>query len=281
MRYRVTRHAGRRATTVLLATAVVLSSAGGTASADARRTDDSCPAGRVPSAGFSDTGGSTHAAAIDCLAWWRVTVGSGSGRYDPSGAVTRAQMASFIARLYELSGGVLPSSPPDVFDDDAGNPHQANINKLAAAGIVQGTGARSYSPDNVVSRAQMASFLVRAYESRTGTTLPPGGDAFADAAGAHAGSINKAAAAGFAAGTAPGQYSPSAPVRRDAMASFLTRVLDLLVEEGHTDAPAGQELPPPPPTDIGEPPAPPTGVEPPQMPPTSAGSALPPGPPPA
>jgi hypothetical protein len=50
----------------------------------------------------------------------------------------------------------------DHFDDDAGSAHEGNINKAAEAGLARGTGTRTYSPDGLVIRGQMASFLANA-----------------------------------------------------------------------------------------------------------------------
>jgi hypothetical protein len=141
-------------------------------------------------------------------------------------------MASFLARLVERSGGSLPVAPPDAFPDDAGSVHEASIDALAAAGVVQGTGAGRFEPNATVTRAQMATFLVRAYELRSGRELAGGQDQFADDDGdVHERNIDKAAGAGFTRGR-DGRFEPAQPVLRDAMASFLARTLDLLVSEG-------------------------------------------------
>jgi D-alanyl-D-alanine carboxypeptidase/D-alanyl-D-alanine-endopeptidase (penicillin-binding protein 4) len=61
--------------------------------------------GPAPAAGFSDTGGSAHEDAIDRLYAAGVTVGCGENyplRYCPGQPVTRAQMATFIARALGL-----------------------------------------------------------------------------------------------------------------------------------------------------------------------------------
>ena len=194
-------------------------------------TDMACPPARVPEDGFADADGSVHEENVDCVVWWQVSSGSGGG-FAPAAPVTRAQMASFLARLIERSGGELPGSPPDAFADDAGSPHEASINRLAALGIVSGRSPGAYAPGEPVTRAQMATFLVRGYESRTADRLPALGDAFGDDDGnAHEERIDQAAAAGFTGGLAPGYYGPDAPVRRDSMATFLARVLDRLVTD--------------------------------------------------
>ena len=198
----------------------------------ARDTEGACPSGGVPEDGFHDVPqGSTHEAAIDCVVHWGLAQGSG-GSYLPVQPVSREQMASFIARLVLRSGGTLPAGS-NAFDDDAGSVHEASIDALAAAGIVSGTGPRRYAPGALVTRAQMATFLVRALEYRVGATLPAGPDHFFDDAGSvHVTNIDKAAEAGIASGYAGGSYRPSGNVGRDQMASFLARALDKLVDDG-------------------------------------------------
>ena len=44
---------------------------------------------------------STHAAGINCVAALGITRGTAAGMFSPSDTVTRAQMASFLARFYE------------------------------------------------------------------------------------------------------------------------------------------------------------------------------------
>lgn len=54
----------------------------------------------------------------------------------------------------------------------------------------------------------------------------------------HEHNINRAAEAGLTGGRPDGTYKPQAAVTRAQMASFVARVLDLLVDDGHTDLPA-------------------------------------------
>jgi hypothetical protein len=80
----------------------------------------------------------------------------------------------------------------------------------------------------------MAKFIVNAYEHVSDEALAPGVDRFSDDNGDLLERfINAAAQAGFTAGR-DGRYEPAEPVKRDAMASFLARPLDLLVAEGTT-----------------------------------------------
>ena len=73
-----------------------------------------------------------------------------------AGTVTREQMASFLSRAAELAPSAI-----DAFTDDNGRTHEADINRLAAAGITQGCAAQRYCPTQLVRRDQMAAFLHR------------------------------------------------------------------------------------------------------------------------
>ena len=59
---------------------------------------------------------------------------------------------------------VEPVELVDRFGDDDGSVHQDAINRLAAAGITVGCGDDVFCPSQPVTRAQMATFLVRALE---------------------------------------------------------------------------------------------------------------------
>lgn len=205
-----------------------------------RSIDDACPSS-VPEDGFDDVPESNvHERAIDCVVAWKVASGTSSSTYAPKRRVNRAQMASFIARLIVASGGSLPEGD-DAFSDDDGAAyaaHEDSINRLAAAKIVGGRADGTYGPQDPVTRAQMATFLVRAYEYRSGRQLPATADYFPDDdASASEDMIDKAAEAGFTGGRPDGLYAPSGDVLRDQMAAFLARVLDLLADEELTSYP--------------------------------------------
>ena len=74
-------------------------------------------------------------------------------------AVTRGQMASFIARAMKL-----PVATKDYFSDDNGKTHEADINKIAEAGLTVGCAPGLYCRNDSVNRAQMAAFLARALD---------------------------------------------------------------------------------------------------------------------
>ncbi|MXZ53619.1 MAG: S-layer homology domain-containing protein [Acidimicrobiaceae bacterium] len=99
--------------------------------------------------------------AINCIAHYGVTNGTGDGStYSPNQDVTRAEMAVFIARAAEAAGVDLGDAMSAGFTDigDVWAEAQDAINRLASKGMISSGGA--YRPDDAVTRAEMASFLI-------------------------------------------------------------------------------------------------------------------------
>ena len=92
-----------------------------------------------------------------------ITFGCGGGNYRPDAPVTRAQMAVFLHRA-KHGADYIPPPPSGVFGNvDLAYWAVAWIEQLAAEGITSGCGGGNYCPDNPVTRAQMAVFLVRTF----------------------------------------------------------------------------------------------------------------------
>lgn len=212
-------------------------------------TEHACPKDRMPSGGFDDIRGSVHATAVDCLAWWGVTEGVSGGGYAPGRAVTRDQMASFLARWIDsadqrgLTTRPLPPVGHHRFSDvPRDSVHADAINRLAQVGIIAGRSADTYAPRQPVTRGQMASLVRRAHEWTSGGTLGTFRDTFVDDNGSvHEPAIDRLAGIGAVTGTGGFSFAPGRAVRRDAMASFLMRAADHLVAEGVTRPPSTSE----------------------------------------
>ncbi len=178
---------------------------------------------------FSDDDGNVHEPSIEAIAAEGITRGCNppvNDFYCPSSPVTRGQMAAFLVRALDLTedgGG-------NTFIDDDGSTFEDDIAKLAAAGITRGCNPPEntmYCPEESVTRGQMAAFLVRAM----GYTNTGVGDLFVDDDGStFETDIDRLGTAGVTKGCNPPEntmYCPSDPVRRDQMASFLARALEL------------------------------------------------------
>ncbi|HEU4894911.1 MAG TPA: S-layer homology domain-containing protein, partial [Acidimicrobiia bacterium] len=110
---------------------------------------------------FDDSTSSVFVTDIRWLAATGITKGCASRKFCPDDLVTRGQMAAFLSRALDL-----PSPAQTVvFDDSRGHTFASEISKLAHAGITLGCNPPEndrFCPDDNVTRAQMAAFMVRA-----------------------------------------------------------------------------------------------------------------------
>lgn len=192
-----------------------------------------CPTDRVPSAGFADAAGAAHARGIDCAAWWELAQGRTNGSFEPGEPVTRAQMASFVARSLEAVGVELPDVSGSRFSDvDPVSAHAERIEQLAELGLVDGVTSERFAPSQAVSRAQMAKFLVSAYQHAADRQLPTKPNAFVDDDGiALEAYVNAASSIGLTSGVTADTYGPSQDVNRGQMTTFLSRLVDRLARD--------------------------------------------------
>ena len=153
-------------------------------------------------------------------------------RYCPENTVTRGQMAVFL--LKGIHGSTY--TPPAVGDStsfaDVPTTYWASawIKQLASEGITGGCGNGNYCPDNAVTRAQMAVFLLKAKYGSAYTPPPLGdGSGFADvpASNLFAPWIKQLAAEGITGGCSSGNYCPNDAVTRAQMAVFLVKAFEL------------------------------------------------------
>ena len=105
---------------------------------------------------FTDDDNSIFENDINSIAEYGITVGSG-GKYFPTENVTRGQMAAFIKRAFVLGAG-----GPTPFTDIDTSIFKGDIEAIYAAEITVGTSPTTYSPNDPVTRGQMATFLARA-----------------------------------------------------------------------------------------------------------------------
>jgi hypothetical protein len=196
-----------------------------------------CPLRSVPATDFRDATG-VHGDAARCLAWYGITNGRSSDRFGINDRITRGQLASLVLAMVEAAGASLPPAG-DAFDDAAGSVHEEALERLAAAGILQGTGARRAEPNANLRRGQAATILVGAVEHVEGAQLPAGPDAFDDDDGSvHEPALDAAAAAGLLEGVAPRRVAPGSSMTRGQMASVVARALDRFVEAGRLERPS-------------------------------------------
>jgi len=162
---------------------------------------------------------------IESLAARHITAGCGGDNYCPEDPVTRAQMAVFLERGMNGSNYSPPAATGNVFLDVSDSDFAASfIEQLFQDGITSGCGNSNYCPDAVVSRDQMAVFLLRA-KYGAGYSPPAATGVFGDVDLGHWAVhwIEQLAAEGITTGCGGGNYCPADPVTRAQMAVFLVR----------------------------------------------------------
>lgn len=111
---------------------------------------------------YTDDGTSEFEGDIESLvgAGINLPCNEAGDRFCPDEQVTREVMAQFLVHGF----GLAPSEA-DAFVDDGNSPYQQEINAIAAVGITKGCDPPTndmFCPERVVTRQEMASFMIRA-----------------------------------------------------------------------------------------------------------------------
>ena len=117
------------------------------------------PSATTPVATDVDRISVVHRVAVARLQADGVVGGYPDGSFRPGAAVTRAQLATFVAGTLEAVAGDLPRA---VAADDVAGTHAASLEKLAAVGVVDPN--EDYRPADPATRADMALFVARALD---------------------------------------------------------------------------------------------------------------------
>lgn len=222
---------------VLTALAMVVSLGAAPAEGEARGITAACPDPEPAAYDDRERIPDPHRMAVDCLTQVGIVGGytdENGTWYRPDREVPRGQMATFVARLLVVEGGELPPPTDQGYDDvDDGHAHADAIRQLTDIGVVRGVTSDRYEPERPVSRAEMATFLVRALAYQAGVEpedLQGGGTPFVDVDpdATHGPSIAGVYQLGISEGIAEDRYAPESTVRRDEMASFVARTLDAM-----------------------------------------------------
>ena len=94
---------------------------------------------------------------IEVLRQHGITNGCAATKFCPTDSVTRAEVAAFLVRAFDI-----PVGTQNPFTDDDESVFESDIAALEASGVTSGCAARLYCPDRAVTRGEMAAFLIRA-----------------------------------------------------------------------------------------------------------------------
>ena len=142
-------------------------------------------------------------------------------RFCPDDPVSRGQMAAFLNRTLDLD----PTN--QIFFNDVSNSvFNVDINQLAASGLTRGCNPPTndlFCPERNLTRAEMATFVVRGFDFRPGGSS----DLFSDDDGnVHETAIDVLATVGVTRGCNPPAndlFCPDRLISRGEMAAFLAR----------------------------------------------------------
>ncbi len=153
-----------------------------------------------------------------------ILIGNTDGSFDPNGALTRAQAAIYLARLFELN----VSAPPATASfSDVPTSHFAfaAVEALKTAGITSGCGdGTTFCPGEPTLRGAMATFIARGL-GFSGTA--PQGPTFSDvpSTSPHYDAIEYLYSIGVVSGCSTDRYCGNDPTTRRQAAAFARRTL--------------------------------------------------------
>lgn len=173
------------------------------------------PAGAV--AGFGDVAdGEFYTEAVQWMVDNEITSGTSPGCFSPGNATSRGQVATFIHRAQGA-----PVGGTSGFVDVAPGAYYAGaVGWMVETGVTTGTTPRTFAPDRLVTRGELATFLYRAAGSPAG-----GGESFVDVGPGDffADAVGWMVAEGITTGTSATTFSPHRYVTRGEVATFLHR----------------------------------------------------------
>lgn len=163
-----------------------------------------------------------YANAVYELAERNIIGGYEDGTFKPGASITRGQAAAIIAKLRNLDTKNVKD--PGFKDVPQSQWSYGAIAALANAGVINGYGDGRFGPNDSITRAQMASILVKAFE------LPPypyssSENPFTDTQklASHQTTINILYKMGITSGTSPTSFSPNAPISRAQAAVLIVK----------------------------------------------------------
>jgi hypothetical protein len=169
---------------------------------------------------------------VNTLALNAVTTGCSfvPSAFCPDAGVTRAQMSIFLLRAKEGAAYLPPACTTPLFNDvPCTSPYARWINELVRRGVTTGCGAGNFCPDDIVTREQMAVFLLLVLQGPGYNPPACATPTFTDVpcTSAYARWIYDLVARGISGGCGGSSYCPTGSVTRGQMSVFLVRTYNL------------------------------------------------------
>ncbi|AXH99791.1 S-layer homology domain-containing protein [Sporosarcina sp. PTS2304] len=173
---------------------------------------------------FSDVPSTKHfAEAVNHLAERNIIGGYPDGTFKPGESITRGQAAAIIAKMTKLDMTTVTN--PGFKDVSTANGYYKAIAALSEKGVINGYGDGRFGPNDNITRGQMASILIKAFELPLYKEPwnPDYTNSFKDLnyRNSHRAGVYSLYQLNLTTGTTPTTYSPNAPVTRGQAAKLL------------------------------------------------------------
>ena len=176
---------------------------------------------------YGDTAGHWAESSIERWSGHGIIQGS-NGLFDPNGQLTCAQLATILAKLLKL-----PAAKDAGFTDNTADAwYYDAINRCAAAGILNGNGDGTVTPEAPISRERAMVMLARALGIEP--IRKPDLTKYTDAAQVSAYAQGMVAAmieAGIVGGVTADELAPQDNITRAATVTILDRAIDTYADE--------------------------------------------------
>ena len=176
---------------------------------------------------YGDTAGHWAEASIERWSGYGIIQGS-NGKFDPDGQLTCAQLATILARLLKL-----PAAKDAGFSDNKADAwYYDAINRCAAAGILNGNGDGTVTPEAPITRERAMVMLARALGIEP--LSRPDLSRYADVAQVSAYAQGYLAAlieAGIVGGVTADRLAPQDNITRAATVTILDRAISTYADE--------------------------------------------------
>ncbi|WP_391573548.1 S-layer homology domain-containing protein, partial [Cohnella sp.] len=161
---------------------------------------------------------------IDVFIKLQLIKGYEDGTVRPNSPITRAEFAAILNRAFLIQGG---SNTSVVLNDIGGNWAKEAIEKLVAAGVINGYADGTFKPDQTITREEMVIMLSRIVDLNNVAKDTTKGN-FNDLNGAYAASeIIAVAQAGIVSGKGDGRFDPKSNATRAEALQIILNVLEL------------------------------------------------------
>lgn len=182
---------------------------------------------------FSDVPSTKHfAEAVNHLAERNIIGGYPDGTFKPGESITRGQAAAIIAKMIKLDMTTVTN--PGFKDVSTANGYYKAIAALSEKDVINGYGDGRFGPNDNITRGQMASILIKAFELPLYEEPwnPDYTNSFKDLnyRNSHRAGVYSLYQLNLTTGTTPTTYSPNAPVTRGQAAKLLKASEEVKVE---------------------------------------------------